>query len=383
MVVVPQVRERKESQSEISAARERIPAAGLQEYWYPAFPARQLGKRRPLGIRLVGEDIVFFRDTEGKTVALRDLCAHRGAKLSLGVCHFPGTVSCPYHGWTYNSEGSCVAAVVEGPQSHIPKTGVQIPTKRVREFRGIVWVWIGDGEPVPLEEDIPEEFLDPKVTVFIDVRTWPVNWRPLIENAIDGHAPYVHRNSVLAILFGLGPLGRKLIPMATRDGKGIALRKENAPPIEQDYPNLGRFPRLYRRKYWIWIFQRKRTGPNFTGKPYTQEIVLPGIARIAYPKHLYIRWGVPIDESSVRNFYWHFVRGSRSSKVWFAIRYYLFRRWAMNANFSEQDRAIVGQQNYSSDEKLSHTDAVVIQWRKLVLEGFHVRRVARMLSVQK
>lgn len=169
MVVVPQVRERKESQSEISAARERIPAAGLQEYWYPAFPARQLGKRRPLGIRLVGEDIVFFRDTEGKTVALRDLCAHRGAKLSLGVCHFPGTVSCPYHGWTYNSEGSCVAALVEGPQSHIPKTGVQIPTKRVREFRGIVWVWIGDGEPVPLEEDIPEEFLDPQVTVFIDV----------------------------------------------------------------------------------------------------------------------------------------------------------------------------------------------------------------------
>ena len=56
---------------------------------------------------------------------------------------------------------------------------------------------------------------------------------------------------------------------------------------------------------------------------------------------------------------------------------------APNANFSEQDRAIVGQQNYSSDEKLSHTDAVVIQWRKLVLEGFHVRRVARMLSVQK
>ena len=210
----------------------------------------------------MGEDIVFFRDTEGKTVALRDLCAHRGAKLSLGVCHFPGTVSCPYHGWTYNSEGRCVAALVEGPQSHIPKTGAQIPTKRVREFRGIVWVWIGDGEPVPLEEDIPEEFLDPQVTVFIDVRTWPVNWRPLIENAIDGHAPYVHRNSVLAILFGLGPLGRKLIPMTTRDGKGIALRKENAPPIEQDYPNLGRFPRLYRRKYLDLDLSKEKNRPQ-------------------------------------------------------------------------------------------------------------------------
>jgi phenylpropionate dioxygenase-like ring-hydroxylating dioxygenase large terminal subunit len=382
MVVVFQDRERKD-RPEISIAREMIPATGLREYWYPAFPATKLGKRKPRGIRLLGEDIVFFRDEKGKVVALRDLCAHRGGKLSGGICHFPGTVSCPYHGWTYNADGQCVAALVEGPQSHIPKTAVQIPVKQVREFRQIVWVWIGDGDPVPLEEDVPEEFLDPRVTVFTEIRTWPVNWRPLIENAIDGHAPYVHRNSVLAVLFGLGPLGRKLTPISTREGKGIALSKETNPPMEQEYPSLGRFPRRYIRKYWIWIFQKKRTEKTFTGKPYTQEILLPGVTRISYPNHLYIRWGVPIDESLVRNFYWHVIRGSRAWKVWFAICYYLFRRWAMNRNFSEQDRAIVGQQNYTSEEKLSHTDAVVIQWRKLVLQGYHAGRRCRIRLAPK
>ena len=106
------------------------------------------------------------------------------------------------------------------------------------------------------------------------------------------------------------------------------------------------------------------------------------MTRIDYGAHLYMRWAVPIDESGVRNFYWHVVRGSKLAKWWFCVRYYLFRRWAMNWNFSEQDRRVVGTQSYSAPEKLSLTDAVVIQWRKLVLEGYHVDRVKRTLQAK-
>lgn len=363
--------------SETQGWREQIPATGLREYWYPALLAKKVGRRKPVGLRLLEEDLVFFRDPNGRIVALKDLCSHRGAKLSMGVCHFPGTLTCPYHGWTFDAQGKVIAAFIEGPESRVPESGIRVQAKTVREFRGIVWVWMGDGEPLPLEEDVPEEFLEPGTWVLTAVRVWPVNWRPLIENAIDGHAPYVHRNSLLAILFGVGPLGQKLTPQLTRDGKGICLMKGSFPQPQQDYPGLGRFPRLYVRKYWLRVFARWRPKGTFTGKPYTQEIVLPGITRITYPTHLYMRWGVPIDEGGLRNFYWHVIRGSTLGKLWFCMRYYLFRQWAMNIAFSNQDRRVVGAQDYRTQERLSWTDGVVVGWRKMVLQGYHVERVRR------
>lgn len=366
-----------ETPSAVSAWREQIPATGLREYWYPALHARKVGKRRPVGVRILGEDIVLFRARNGAIAGLQDLCAHRGSKLSGGVCHFPGTVSCPYHGWTYDANGKCVATLVEGPDSHIPKTKVQVPVKQVRELRGIIWVWMGEGEPVPLEEDVPEELLDPHYLIFTAIRVWPINWRLLVENAIDGHAPYVHRNSLLMLLYGMPPLGQKLTPISTREGKGIALLKGPAPPLQQNYPGLGRFPKRLWRKYWTWIFPNMRKRGTFTGKPYTQEVVLPGMVRIDYGAHLYVRWGVPVDETSVRNFYWHIYKGSALTKARCFVRYHLFRRWAMNSNFSEQDRKVIGLQDYSKPEKLSWTDQVIIQLRQLILQGYHAERVSR------
>lgn len=370
-------KEVREDQASSSKWRDQIPAKGLQEYWYPAVLAKKVGKKKPLAIRLLGENLVLFRNREGNIVALMDLCPHRGGRLSQGDCHFPGTITCPYHAWTYDSEGKCVAALVEGPESRIPAMDIRVPGREVREYRGILWVWVGNGAAVPLEEDVPEEFLDPKVLIFTEVRDWPVNWRPLMENAIDGHAPYVHRDSIEGLLTTIGPLGQKLTPTLTYGGRGIALIKETSPPMQQDYPGLGRFPKRFLRKYWLWLFRPNWKKGTFTGKPYTQEIVLPGMTRIAYPDHLYIRWGVPIDENSVRNFYWHFVKGPFLSKAWFCLRYYCFRRWARNTNLSEQDRGIVASQDFGAPEKLSWTDAVIVGWRKMILEGFHISRVKR------
>jgi len=370
-----------ESQSVASSWRSQIPAKGLQEYWYPAIQAKKIGHRKPVSVRLLGEDVVFFRDDKSNIVALHDLCAHRGAKLSGGVCHFPGTVSCPYHGWTYNAEGKCVAALVEGPASHIPSANIRVPVRHVKELRGIIWIWMGEGQPIPLEEDIPEEFLDPSVTILTEVRDWPVNWRPLIENAIDGHAPYVHRNAIKTILFNqMGGPSRRARPTLTREGKGVALVPEGPrPPIRQEYPGLGPYPKFLWRKCWSWIFHlRPKKGVTFTGKPYTSEIVLPGIARLAHANYLYMRWGVPVDECSVRNFYWYVFRGSWAWRLWFKVYYALFLNWARNYNFSNQDRVVVGEQDYSAREKLSQTDAVIIQWRKIVLQGFNSDRLKRV-----
>jgi nitrite reductase/ring-hydroxylating ferredoxin subunit len=372
-----------EMQSVVSSWRNQIPAQGLREYWYPAVQAKKIGTKRPVGVRLIGEDIVFFRDKQKHIVAMQDLCAHRGAKLSKGVCHFPGTIACPYHGWTYDADGKCVAALIEGAGSHIPSANIRLPVKHVKELRGIVWIWMGNGQPVPLEEDVPEEFLDPQILIITGVRVWPVNWRPLIENAIDGHAPYVHRNAITTILFdGMGGPSRKVRPILTREGKGVALVPEGPRPASrQVYPGLGVFPKFRWRKCWSWIFKlRSKKFGTFTGKPYTQEIVLPGIARLSHHDYSYVRWGVPVDDTSVRNFYWYAIKGSWVWKLWFCIYYSLFLNWARNYNFSNQDRDIVGEQDYSVREKLSQTDAVIIQWRKIILHGFNADRVNRVRS---
>src|SRR5215472_6398569 len=75
-----------------------LPALGLRNYWYPVMAAWRLG-RKPKPLKVLGEDIVVFRD-KGKLYALAERCPHRGARLSRGRCLYPGsgTISCPYHG---------------------------------------------------------------------------------------------------------------------------------------------------------------------------------------------------------------------------------------------------------------------------------------------
>jgi len=103
----------------IRASADLLPRVGFRNYWYPVMESRRLGKG-PVSVRMLGEDIVLFRAGEGKVAALADRCPHRGTMLSRGRILFPGTLSCGYHGWTYDEKGECVAAIVEGPESRVP-----------------------------------------------------------------------------------------------------------------------------------------------------------------------------------------------------------------------------------------------------------------------
>ena len=91
----PETRRAQEPRDAYEAATD-----GLTEYWYPVLPSRQLG-RRFRSVRLLGRDVVLIRDG-GRIFALDDRCPHRHVPLSLGRKEFPGTVSCAYHGWTFD-----------------------------------------------------------------------------------------------------------------------------------------------------------------------------------------------------------------------------------------------------------------------------------------
>src|SRR5712691_10010102 len=64
--------------------RSLIPPLGHREYWYPALPAKDVKRDKPSVLRMLGTDIVFFRDKNGDVKALKDACPHRGAYLSMG-----------------------------------------------------------------------------------------------------------------------------------------------------------------------------------------------------------------------------------------------------------------------------------------------------------
>src|SRR6266545_6321227 len=155
-------------------------ALGFRNYWYPATWSRAVG-RKPVSLRLLGDPVMLLRE-RGKAYAFYDQCPHRGIPLSVGRQEFPGTWSCRYHGWTYDLEtGVLRAALTDGPDSPICGK-VRVRTYPVEERAGIVWVWMGEGAPPPLADDVPEELLAQPHTKGGRISIREGNWRYATEN---------------------------------------------------------------------------------------------------------------------------------------------------------------------------------------------------------
>ena len=99
-------------------ARAELPRLGLRGFWYPAAKSSRI-RKKPIAVKLLGEELALFRDA-GKAYALHNRCPHRGMPLSEGKRYFRGTLTCMYHGWTFDTQGECVAALNEGPASQMP-----------------------------------------------------------------------------------------------------------------------------------------------------------------------------------------------------------------------------------------------------------------------
>ena len=171
-------------------------AAGFRGYWYPVVYSSQV-TGKPKQITVLGEKIVLIRDG-GTVYALKDRCPHRGVPLSQGSQQFPGTISCPYHGWTFDlASGELKAVITDGPQSPICGKVTQ-PTYPAAERLGTVWVFVGDGEEAPsIDEQLPEELVSNPAVVGSRMQPRVGNWRFACENGYDeGHAKYLHRTSL-------------------------------------------------------------------------------------------------------------------------------------------------------------------------------------------
>ena len=152
-----------------------VPPMGFREYWYPALLKKDVGTKKPVCVKMLGEDIVFFRGKQDKIYALSDWCPHRSARLSQGESLFPGTITCEYHGYTFDGAGACVAGLIESADS--PMMGkMKAKSYPTAEHQGIVYAWMGETEPVPLEDDLPPEIVDDRIHFYHNTAVWDANW---------------------------------------------------------------------------------------------------------------------------------------------------------------------------------------------------------------
>jgi phenylpropionate dioxygenase-like ring-hydroxylating dioxygenase large terminal subunit len=384
--------------------RSLIPPLGLREYWYPALPAQDVGEKKPVGLRMLGEDLVFFRDRHGEVQALWEYCPHRGAALSWGDCFWKGLVSCPYHGATFDGDGECVEFITEGPDSKMVGRlkARKYPT---RTLKGIVYVWMGEGAPAPIEEDVPPELFedDPAMVVQHAVRYWRCNWMIALENTADAHnAFYVHRDALLYLLGKNG--GRPRTPVGyhskmvnnratvTMDRNATAYYKKDGKngelPHQMYYPRAQGYWPLHRwRLLWTWFTDRRAPGglPN-TPEEWAMGMHLPSQQRIATPARVftagawYTRICVPVETNLTRVIYFRAVRlQSPLARAWERLSYRLYYNWLLHFNFSDMDYDAMRSVRYDIPEYLSATDSHLVAQRRLITE--HARGLERPIAV--
>jgi len=357
-----------------------LPVLGFRNYWYPVLAAWRL-RRRPKAVKLLGEDVVLFRD-QGKVFALKDQCAHRGARLSRGKCLYPGTgtLTCPYHGWTYAGEtGRCVAKLMEGPATPIPPEA-RVRSYPVREHLGVLWLFVGDMDAVPLEDDLPDCLVDTGAWHAIPTwRTYRCNWRVLNDNlCYDLHAPFVHRNSPELVLQPIFPFASRVTTTPLEDGKGLGYTARDG-ITSADYPGLGPFPppgeafwrRMKPKGRGKEMDTERATAVTRYGIKYRHMSRLPAVTLVGRPSGDYfmVRWVTPIDDETTLFYSFNaYRRGGPLRTLLDRIGWTAWQSWTHDWIFSDQDKMLV-ESVRSDAEQLSRSDVGVVAWRRFMVEN--------------
>ena len=122
----------------------------MRRYWMPALLSEEIpaADSPPVQVRLLGEELVAFRDSKGRIGLLDEHCAHRGASLFYGRNEGCG-LRCIYHGWKYDVDGNVLDTPAEPPDSDF-KTKVHQTAYPTREAAGVIYAYLGPRDKIPL-----------------------------------------------------------------------------------------------------------------------------------------------------------------------------------------------------------------------------------------
>jgi 5,5'-dehydrodivanillate O-demethylase oxygenase subunit len=248
----------------------------LRRYWWPIAGVSEFAKQATKPVRLLGEDLVLYKDLGGNWGLIDRHCRHRRADLSYGFVEQCG-LRCNYHGWLYDQTGACIEQPFEDlahPEMKL-KEQVRLTAYPVEAHGGLLWAYLGP-QPAPL---VPNwEFFTWKNGFRqVVISEIPCNWFQCQENSIDPvHFEWMHSNWAVRLKGEAGPYG----PKHTRIDF-----------TEFDYG---------------FQYKRIRTDTNETDRLWT-------IGRVClWPNGLFtgnhVEFRVPVDDENTLSITWHFAR---------------------------------------------------------------------------
>jgi nitrite reductase/ring-hydroxylating ferredoxin subunit len=165
----------------------------MRRYWLPALLSDELPEPDcpPVRLRLLGEDLVAFRTTNGRVGVLDTYCPHRNANLFWGRNEEDG-LRCVYHGWKFSADGTCVDMPNEPPRSKFAEK-IHQPAYPAVDRGGFIWVYMGPADSTPPEIPNFEWLQVPDAQRYVHKRFQDCNWLQNLEGEVDSsHAPFLH-----------------------------------------------------------------------------------------------------------------------------------------------------------------------------------------------
>ena len=170
----------------------------LRRFWQPIAMSNELGDLLLL-VRVLAEDLVLFRDGSGRLGLLNRHCSHRGASLEFGIIREQG-ISCCYHGWHYDIDGTIIDTPGEPPDSPL-KHEIEHGAYPTHEHDGLVFAYLGPPKTRP-EFPIYDTYGMPETDAVPFSLTTPCNWLQVYENTQDPiHTVFLHTRAT-GVQFG-------------------------------------------------------------------------------------------------------------------------------------------------------------------------------------
>ena len=254
----------------------------LRRYWHPIGVAAD-ATDTPRKVRVLGEDLILFRDKSGRPGLVHPNCAHRGTSLYYGKVEERG-IRCCYHGWLFDVEGHCVEQPCE-PEKGRARGRIRQPWYPVQELYGLVWAYLGPPEKKPVlpRYDALERLDQGEMLETNDAsiggggpQVIPCNWLQHYENLVDPfHVVVLH---------------------SSFSGTQFVEAMAQMPEVSWDTVELGVRTTSIRRMPDGKVFRRI----SQAGVPTLRVIPSPRVGR--YGRLESIGWILPIDDHSFRIF---------------------------------------------------------------------------------
>ena len=162
----------------------------LRQFWHPIALSEQVKPGKAVTIKMFGEELAFYRGEGGEPHLVGNRCAHRCSALHTGWVE-GDDIRCIYHGWKYDSNGQCIE--IPSESNELAAT-VKISGYCVHEYGGLLFAYLGEGEPPEFNLPRKDCFEEADRLLFARHQIWPAHWLQQVENSLDAlHVSFVHQ----------------------------------------------------------------------------------------------------------------------------------------------------------------------------------------------